>query len=150
MQKMKSGLMMVCLTVLLSCAALMMNAPTASAMELMDLQGNYRIVNAPPNGTYTTKAKGSILTLANEDGFLVGRITTPSQTSPYSIGDAALVNIYVDNGVIHGTWVYQHNGYTEEDGQIIIRVFNNGSTLRIDGDKNAGESQEFFWELRRV
>ena len=45
MQKMKNGLMMFCLTVLLSCAALIMNTPTASAMGLADLQGDYRMAN---------------------------------------------------------------------------------------------------------
>ena len=150
MQKMKNGLMMFCLTVLLSCAALMMNTPTASAMNLMDLQGEYRIVGACDNGTYTTPTKGSILTFFNEDGDLIGRITKPSHTSPYSIGDACLVNIYVDNGVIYGTWMFEHNGYRETEGQIIIRVYNNGTTLRIEGDKKAGNSQDFYWELRKL
>lgn len=150
MQRMKSGLMMFCLTVLLSCAALMMNTSTASAMTLMDLQGDYRIVGAPENGTYTTPTKGSIVTFANEDGDLIGRITKPSHTSPYSVGDPCLVNIYVDNGVIYGTWVFEHNGYREVDDQIIIRVFNHGGTLRIEGDKKSGNSQDFYWELRRL
>ena len=150
MQKMKSGLMMVCLTVLLSCAALMMNTPTASAMNLMDLQGEYRIVGATDGGTWTTPTKGSILTFFNEDGDLIGRITKPSHTSPFSTGDPCLVNMYVDNGTIYGTWVFEHNGDREKEDQIVIRVYNNGTTLRIEGDRKAGNNQDFYWELRKL
>ncbi len=150
MQKLKSGLTMFCLTVLLSCAALMMNTNLASAMNLMDLQGEYRIVGAYDNGTWTTPTKGSILTFFNEDGDLIGRITKPSHTSPYSTGDPCLVNIYVDNGVIYGTWIFEHNGYREKEDQIVIRVYNNGTTLRIEGDKKAGSTQDFYWELRKL
>ncbi len=75
MQKMKNGLMMFCLTVLLSCAALMMNTPTASAMTLADLQGDYRIMNSHSSAS---KCNGTVISLSMENGELIGRIKRPS------------------------------------------------------------------------
>ena len=145
MQKMKSGLMMFCLTVLLSCAALMMNTPTASAMTLQDLAGNYRIVRgAGPN---TDSARGSIVTFADEYGDMVCRMTKPSQTCQFDIGDVIATNIFIDNGYVHCTV----NTAPYDSHSLFIQVYDNGATLRFVGEKNGRiDPSDFWWEFHRV
>ena len=98
MQKMKNGLMMFCLTVLMSCAALIMNTPTASAMTLQDLQGDYRIV---AQGNRVIISAGCIVSFKWENGELIGTATKVTQASGWKVGQIIMQDVYVDNGVVY-------------------------------------------------
>ncbi len=138
MQKMKNGLMMFCLTVLLSCAALMMNTPAASAMTLADLQGDYRVVENPPGGNVA----GSIISLRMENGNLIGRVKQ-SNGGDMRNGDIFMQNVFVDQGEVHCKAFYMA-GYLD----MVVGVENNGSTLcYYFGAKNPLGR---YYTLRRV
>ena len=134
MQKMKNGLMMFCLTVLLSCAALMMNAPTASAMGLADLTGNYRITES---GWLTKHMSydntGAIVTFTCENEDFVGTITKGTRGGTTS--DTAIIyDVFVENGTAHCT-IACHAKACFPQG--VMKIFDNGATLKFytnDGD----------------
>ena len=142
MQKMKNGLMMFCLTVLLSCAALMMNTPTASAMTLADLQGTYRIVRGDPCIKETI---GSTISLAMENGELVGRVQRPSSNAKYwSSGDIFISDVFVDNGTVN---MQLDNSY----GTLVpgfMKIQSNGGTLKLF--KNSLGEGTVIYELHRL
>ena len=119
MQKMKNGLMMFCLTVLLSCAALMMNTPAASAMSMADLQGDYRVVENPP-GSYVS---GSIISLRMENGTLIGRVKQ-ANGKDWNNGDIFMQNSYVDQGKLHCRARYISNFL-----DMTVGIEDNGATL---------------------
>lgn len=122
MQKMKNGLMMFCLTVLLSCAALMMNTPTASAMTLADLQGDYRVVGGTENVT------GSIVSLRMENGILTGTVKQKSSSATYWVnGGVFMRDVWIENGVIHCQAI---GGNDDVFRDVTLEVYSNGKTLR--------------------
>lgn len=123
MQKMKNGLMMVCLTVLLSCAALMMNTPTASAMTLADLQGDYRVQDSQ----MVTIFAGCVITLQFEKGELVGRVKKATRKSELQEGQIFLEDVYVENGKVHCNCLV--DGYTDSYRATTIDVINGGKIL---------------------
>ncbi len=142
MTKMKNGLMMFCLTVLLSCAALMMNAPTASAMSLADLQGTYRVVEFDSLWSgMGYRAKGRVISLKMEDGQLIGRVA--QKDGDWEVGEEMIHHVFVDNGTVNCT-VYIGSG---KDVECIMRISQNGSTIRFD---NSGSGPEHLWTLRRI
>lgn len=142
----KNHLWTICLAVLFSFAFLLANVPAASATSMSDLQGQYRLVNSPKNGTYTTKSRGSIVTFSYEGDDLVGRMTKASPTSTFHNGDIVFTNMYVDNGELHATIVFDE--YDQD--VVVIRVFENGSFLRVEGDKRSGNKQELYWDMRKI
>ena len=124
MQKMKSVLMMSCLTVLLSCAALMITTPTASAMTLNDLQGKYRIVDGKDGSS------GTIISMTTRNGELVGIIERVSSGAKYLDNGAVFArDFFVDNGTVRCKALQYHDSYY--DMTVVVR--SNGSTL------------EFYW-----
>ena len=129
MQKMKNGLMMFCLTVLLSCAALMMNTPTASAMTLADLQGDYRIMNSHSSAD---NCNGTIISLAMENVELIGRIKKPSSgvANVWKPGDIFMKDVFVQNGNVHFQFFNQYGNFYS--GTIIIKSNGNILDLRWD------------------
>ena len=127
MQKMKTGLMMFCLTVLLSCAALMMGTPTASAMTLADLQGDYRIVRSESAHTETN---GSIISIQMENGELIARVKKPSSSVKWNPGDIFMKDTYVDNGKVHFQMLTGAGFYTSS----FMVIHGNGSTLDLCWD----------------
>lgn len=129
MKKMKTGLMMVCLTVLLSCAALMMNTPTASAMTLQDLVGDYRVV-----GGDAGRISGSIVTLKMENGNLIGIVKQKSSGATYWVnGGVFMRDVYVENGVIHCQAI---QGNDDVFSDMVVEVYSNGKTLRYIWNSN--------------
>ncbi len=134
MQKMKNGLMMFCLTVLLSCAALMMNTPTASAMGLQDLTGNYRITESGRLTKYMSYDNtGAIVTFTYENGDFVGTITKGTRGGTRS--DTAIIyDVFVENGTSHCTIACFA---TANFPHGVMKIFDNGATLKFytdDGD----------------
>jgi len=127
MQKMKNSLMMFCLTVLLSCAALMMNTPTASAMKLSDLQGDYRIVSSESSNKRTT---GSIISIQMENGELIARVKKPSSGVDWNPGDVFMKDTFVDNGKVHFQMLSQYGWYKPS----FMKISGNGSTLTLHWD----------------
>ena len=145
MQKMKNGLMMFCLTVLLSCAALMMNTPTASAMGLADLQGDYRLVKIadwmPGIGC---RNKGLIISWVRENGDYLGIVkkTVNEPDCHNKVGDQVITGVYVENGIVHCSLNYTP-GLSRND--CTLRIYNNGATLQVIDDDNT-----VAWELHRL
>ncbi|MBR1761124.1 MAG: hypothetical protein IJ741_08095 [Schwartzia sp.] len=139
MQKMKNGLMMFCLTVLLSCAALIMNTPTASAMTLADLQGNYRIVSG-----YALGSSGTTLSLAMENGELIARVKKPSSGVDWNPGDVFMKDVYVDRGTIYCKALVMSSSYSD----LVMVVSSNGSTLELYHGKPS--SINGMYELHRM
>ena len=128
MQKMKNGLLMACLTVLLSCAALMMNAPTASAMTLADLQGEYRVLSSQCH------AFGSIISLQIEDGALIGRVKQKSADAEGWVnGGIFMRDVYVENGKIHCRAI---NFYDDLFTDMTVDVESNGAMLYFEEHMN--------------
>ena len=123
MQKMKSGLMMVCLTVLLSCAALMMNMPTASAMSLRDLCGDYRITDAYPAG----HSQGTIISFTIENGEFIGRVKKAASGVAWNPGDIYMKDVYVDNGKMHCQILREDVWYSA----CPVNVSSNGATIQV-------------------
>ncbi len=123
MQKMKNGLMMFCLTVLLSCTALMMNTPTASAMTLNDLQGDYRIVYTKgEDGIF-----GTIVSLRMEDGNLIGRVKQKSSGAENWVnGGIFMRNVYVENGKIYCRAIHR---YDDLFFDMEVEIYSNGAKL---------------------
>ncbi len=145
MQKMKSGLMMFCLTVLLSCAALMMNTGTASAMTLQDLCGDYRIVGETRAlKAYYCSQIGCIVSFNMEDGTFIGK---QKDASGKLTGHDYITNVYVHNGTIH-CWANIQGLKSRND--CWIRIYNNGATLEIvDNDPIHGD-EPVFLKLSRM
>lgn len=134
MTKMKNGLMMFCLTVLLSCAALMMNTPTASAMTLQDLQGDYRIV---AQGNRVLHSAGCIVSFKWENGELIGTATKVTQKSGWKVGQIIMQDVYVDNGVVYCQFTPDGSGYADTMFNYKLQIFNNGKVLKVaDIDDN--------------
>lgn len=127
MQKMKNGLMMFCLTVLLSCAALMMNTPTASAMTLNDLQGTYRI---QPNDFVSFSA--CVVDIRLEKGELIGRITKATRRSELEVGTIFMEDFYVQNGQVHCNVLV--DGYKDYRVTAKVDIYNNGAILDVIRD----------------
>lgn len=136
----------VCMAALFSFVFLLANVPAASAASMSDLQGQYRLVNSPPDGTYTTKSRGSIVTFGYEGDDLVGRMTKASPTSTFRDGDVVFTNMYVDNGELHATIIF--GDY--DQSVVVIRVFEDGRFLRVEGDKRSGNDQDLFWDMRKI
>ena len=86
----KGNLLVLCLSLLVSCAVLLVNSSFASAMEFNDLQGNYRMVSSPSGGWLTSPTRGSIVTFSLENGEMVCRMTKPSPKSYYEVGEIVL------------------------------------------------------------
>ena len=127
MQKMKTVLMMFCLTVLLSCAALMMNTPTASAMTLNDLQGDYRVV-----GGMTSKTIGCVISLVTENGELVGKVKKVSPSIKWHVGQTVIQNIFVNQGTIYCQSLTDgENNDIWSDNDTML-VYNNGGKIKIE------------------
>lgn len=151
MQKMKTGLMMFCLTVLLSCAALMMNTPTASAMTLADLQGDYRVVRTAKwlrdQGANNT---GLIISWVYEDGEYLGRIKKIPQgvdSNFLNPGDSVISNVYIENGTPHCILRYS---YGNRRNNCYIKVLDNGGTLQVVDYEPIYSSEPVAWELHRI
>lgn len=145
MQKMKNGLMMFCLTVLLSCAVLMMNAPTASAMTMQDLCGDYRITwETRAMRAYHCEQKGNIVSFVMEDGAFIGK---KKEVSGKPTDHNYVTNAYVENGTLHCTLNIQG---LRARTDCWIRISNNGAVLEIvDNDPIHGDEPVFF-ELHRI
>ena len=141
----KGNLLVLCLSLLVSCAVLLVNSSFASAMEFNDLQGNYRMVSSPSGGWLTSPTRGSIVTFSLENGEMVCRMTKPSPKSYYEVGEIVFNNLYVEDGTIYGDVMC--GSYTEA---IVIRVMNNGADLRVEGDRRSGNKQEFYWGMKRI
>ncbi|MBQ8699940.1 MAG: hypothetical protein IJ521_13250 [Schwartzia sp.] len=141
MQKMKNGLMMFCLTVLLSCTALMMNTPTASAMTLADLQGDYRIVSSESSNKSTT---GSVISIQMENGELIARVKKPSSGVDWNPGDVFMKDVYVDRGTIYCKALVMSSSYSD----LVMVVSSNGSTLELYHGKPS--SINGMYELHRM
>ncbi len=119
--------MMFCLTVLLSCAAMMMNTGTASAMTLADLAGDYRIVAKSAN----TDASGCIVSLRWENGELIGTATKVTSRSGWKTGQIFMQNVYVDNGTIYCQCTPDGPTYAEYLWDYRLKIFNNGAILKV-------------------
>lgn len=141
MQKMKNGLMMFCLTVLLSCAVLMMNTPTASAMTLADIHGDYRITDSYPNDAW----KGMIIAYAMEDGELIGRVKKCPSTVDGTIGYIFMKDVYVDNGNVYAQVLQNGGSYSS----FPVKVFSNGATLQVINTMMTGNNSVIF-ELHKM
>ena len=145
MQKMKNGLMMFCLTVLLSCAALMMNTPTASAMTLADLQGDYRIIwECSAFRHYGCNNKGCIVSFVMEDGALVGK---QKDVSGKLTGHVYVYNVYVQNGTAHCSLSYSP-GLNRSD--CWIKISNNGAVLEIVDNAPIHDDEPVAFRLNRL
>ena len=151
MQKMKNGLMMFCLTVLLSCAALMMNATTADAMGLADLQGDYRVVGTAKwlrdRGANNT---GLIISWVYEGGEYLGKIKTIPQGVDSNLlepGDIVISNVYIENGTAHCSLRYS---YGNRRDNCYIKVLNNGTTLQIVDYEPIYTNESVAWKLQRM
>lgn len=142
MQKMKNGLTMFCLTVLLSCAALMMNTPTASAMGLQDLTGNYRITESGRLTKWMSYDNtGAIVTFTYENGDFVGTITKGTRGG--TLSDTAIIyDVFVENGTAHCT-IACHSSASFPKG--IMKIFDNGATLKFYTDDG-----DFCYAMRRL
>ncbi len=144
MQKMKTGLMMFCLTVLLSCAALMMNAPTASAMSLADLQGDYKCTKQGNNTCYPQFGKPlerCIITFTYENDEYYGVVTRTKHDGPAQ-GKDIIKDGHVENGTVHcWIWASKFPG----DGYGTMRVNSDGTILTFY-DSNG----KFCYEMQKV
>lgn len=141
MQKMKNGLMMFCLTVLLSCTALMINTPTASAAAEA-VHGNYRVTETARWINEYMPATGMVINFQMENGNLIGRVSQPRPGNYHEKGNVAVRVIYEDRGTIYCDLIPspgdERNNYT-------MRVYDNGMTLKIFDRDGA-----LAWGLRRL
>lgn len=125
MKKMKT-MLLVCFAMLMGMMAFSMNAPSASAMTISDLQGMYRVQSG--------SATGSEIRVQLKDGDLVGEIVRlrgiNGTFSYWEVGSLYFKDGYVENGKVKVAVLWYNgmhaNGYT-------MSIYNNGATLSIEG-----------------
>ena len=145
MQKMKSGLMMVCLTVLLSCAALMMNTPTANAMTMQDLCGDYRITGEDPAfRSMGCNDKGCIVSFVMEDGAFIGK---QKDVTGKLTGHHYITNAYIANGAVQCT--LNIPGLRAQP-DCWIKIYNNGQALEIINNEPSYSNEKVSLSLQRI
>ncbi|MBQ7515236.1 MAG: hypothetical protein IJS96_03045 [Schwartzia sp.] len=136
------------MAILLSFATLALNAPTASAMTLADLQGDYRVVDVQGYSTMYGSAKGSVIAFSIENEDFIGKIKKKGQTCSSDVGEAVVYNVFIDRGLVNCN-ITPCAGYGAD---CIMVVYNNGETLRLvdKNDYDNGQANQYIWELRRI